>query len=94
VLLEEGELRRAAELCEKAGAWLVMDNTYEHFVYEGRRHLCISGPNIIHLFSFSKVIHIIHITSSTSSLSPRCSLPLQQAQNLLSWPALLEVHSE
>eukprot|EP00884_Botryococcus_braunii_P017072 jgi/Botrbrau1/4048/Bobra.152_3s0007.2 len=54
VLLDEGELRRAAELCERAGAWLVMDNTYEHFVYEGRQHICIPGPHIIHLFSFSK----------------------------------------
>lgn len=53
--MDEGELRRAAELCERAGVWLVMDNTYEHFVYGGRQHVCIPGPHILHLFSFSKV---------------------------------------
>jgi aspartate/methionine/tyrosine aminotransferase len=55
VLLSREELERAAELTARAGAWLVMDNTYEHFVYEGLQHHCISGPHIIHLFSFSKV---------------------------------------
>lgn len=53
--MDERELRRAAELCERAGVWLIMDNTYEHFVYGGRQHVCIAGPHILHLFSFSKV---------------------------------------
>ena len=32
-LLSEEECQRAAELCQRAGAWLVMDNTYEHFAF-------------------------------------------------------------
>ncbi|CAL5223689.1 g6241 [Coccomyxa viridis] len=54
VLLSREALERAAQLTARAGAWLVMDNTYEHFVYEGLQHHCISAPHIIHLFSFSK----------------------------------------
>lgn len=37
-----------------AGAWLVLDNTYEHFLYNGLRHHCARGPHVVHLFSFSK----------------------------------------
>jgi hypothetical protein len=54
VLLSREECERAAELTQRAGAWLVMDNTYEHFVYDGRQHHCVSAPHIIHIFSFSK----------------------------------------
>ncbi|KAK9825707.1 hypothetical protein WJX74_000024 [Apatococcus lobatus] len=54
VLMTRSELERASQLCRDAGAWLVMDNTYEHFVYDGREHICIAGPHILHIFSFSK----------------------------------------
>ncbi|KAK9815338.1 hypothetical protein WJX72_001946 [[Myrmecia] bisecta] len=54
VLLSRAELERASELCRAAGCWLVMDDTYEHFVYEGREHVCLSGEHILHIFSFSK----------------------------------------
>ncbi|CAL8463420.1 g2954 [Coccomyxa elongata] len=54
VLLSKEEVERAAQLCQDAGAWLIMDNTYEHFVYDGRQHHCIAAPHIIHVFSFSK----------------------------------------
>ncbi len=60
VLLSRGEVRRAAQLCQDAGAWLIMDNTYEHFVYDGRQHHCVAAPHIIHIFSFSKV-HSRHL---------------------------------
>ena len=48
-------MERASELCAAAGAWLVLDNTYEHFVYDGREHFCMAGPHILNIFSFSKV---------------------------------------
>ena len=43
-----------------AGAWLLVDNTYEDFIWEegaghGARHHCVAGPHVIHIFSFSKV---------------------------------------
>ena len=61
-------LERASRLCERAGAWLVVDNTYEHFVFEapggrggggeggglGPRHACVGGPHVANVFSFSK----------------------------------------
>ncbi|KAJ7568759.1 hypothetical protein O6H91_01G047000 [Diphasiastrum complanatum] len=47
-------LKRIAELCQKAGSWLIVDNTYEYFMYDGRKHVCIEGDHIVNLFSFSK----------------------------------------
>lgn len=54
VLLPRSELEAAARLCASAGCWLVLDNTYEDFVYGGRSHTCLAGPNLINVFSFSK----------------------------------------
>jgi aspartate/methionine/tyrosine aminotransferase len=47
-------VQRAADLCAAAGTWLILDNTYEQFVYGGRAHAAVGGPHILHLFSFSK----------------------------------------
>lgn len=55
VLLSREELERASSICAAAGAWLIVDNTYEHFTYGGARHECVHGPHIINVFSFSKV---------------------------------------
>jgi hypothetical protein len=54
VLLPREELEAAAAMCAAAGTWLVLDNTYEDFLYEGRSHHTVSGPNVISVFSFSK----------------------------------------
>ncbi|WIA22882.1 hypothetical protein OEZ86_009823 [Tetradesmus obliquus] len=54
VLLPKEELEAAAAMCAAAGSWLVLDNTYEDFLYEGRSHHTVSGPNVISVFSFSK----------------------------------------
>lgn len=53
-LMKPEEVERAAALCAEAGAWLVLDNTYEHFVFGEGRHHCAAGPHVIHIFSFSK----------------------------------------
>ncbi|KAF4373131.1 hypothetical protein F8388_019313 [Cannabis sativa] len=45
---------RFSDICQRAGSWLVIDNAYEHFMYDGRKHSCIEGNHIINLFSFSK----------------------------------------
>ena len=60
--MTECELQRARQLCEAAGAWLIVDNTYEDFTYDGREHMCVSGPNVINIFSMSKVwLHAFHM---------------------------------
>lgn len=48
------QLQRAADLTAAAGSWLVVDNTYEHFTYDGAEHTCASGANVVNIFSFSK----------------------------------------
>ncbi|MCO5611213.1 hypothetical protein L7F22_065464 [Adiantum nelumboides] len=47
-------LERISALCSKAGAWLLVDNTYEYFMFDGLRHSCIEGDHIVNIFSFSK----------------------------------------
>ncbi|KAF6166985.1 hypothetical protein GIB67_030678 [Kingdonia uniflora] len=47
-------LKRISDLCRSAGSWLVMDNTYEYFMYDGLQHSCVEGDHIVNIFSFSK----------------------------------------
>lgn len=47
-------LQRISELCKNAGCWLVVDNTYEYFMYDGLKHTCVEAPHIVNVFSFSK----------------------------------------
>jgi len=55
--LPAAHLDKISKLCAKWGAWLVVDNTYEHFTYEEDgfcAHSAISGDHIVNIFSFSK----------------------------------------
>ena len=55
VVLPKALLQRAADLTAKAGSWLVVDNTYDHFLYGGAEHeMPCESPHIIHISSFSK----------------------------------------
>jgi aspartate/methionine/tyrosine aminotransferase len=54
VALARDELDRAAEATRRAGAWLVVDNTYADFTYDGREHYCPAGGHVVHVFSMSK----------------------------------------
>uniref|UniRef100_A0A0D3B424 Aminotransferase class I/classII large domain-containing protein n=1 Tax=Brassica oleracea var. oleracea TaxID=109376 RepID=A0A0D3B424_BRAOL len=47
-------LKRISKICEDAGCWLIVDNTYEYFMYDGLKHCCVEGDNIVNVFSFSK----------------------------------------
>jgi len=47
-------LKRISDICRDAGCWLVVDNTYEYFMYDGLKHYCIEGDHIVNIFSFSK----------------------------------------
>ncbi|CAL0308771.1 unnamed protein product [Lupinus luteus] len=47
-------LWRIADLCKNAGSWLLVDNTYEYFMYDGLKHTCVEGNHIVNIFSFSK----------------------------------------
>ena len=78
------ELDRANQLCQQAGVWLVVDNTYENFTYDGREHSCVSGPHVINIFSMSKVRRLcnsmkrkakgcVHAAIQTTSLACLCT---------------------
>ncbi|KAL8138554.1 hypothetical protein V2J09_004555 [Rumex salicifolius] len=52
--IPEPLLKRISDLCRNAGSWLIVDNTYEYFMYDGLKHSCIEGDHIVNIFSFSK----------------------------------------
>ncbi|POO04101.1 L-threonine-O-3-phosphate decarboxylase [Trema orientale] len=52
--IPEPLLKRISDICRRAGSWLVIDNAYEKFVYDGPKHYCVEGNHVINLFSFSK----------------------------------------
>ncbi|MED6183100.1 Aromatic aminotransferase iss1 [Stylosanthes scabra] len=52
--IPEPLLKRISDLCKNAGSWLIVDNTYEYFMYDGLKHSCVEGNHIINVFSFSK----------------------------------------
>lgn len=55
VVLPRSLLQRASDLTAKAGSWLVVDNTYDHFLYDGAEHeMPPEAPHVIHVSSFSK----------------------------------------
>ncbi|KAJ4909006.1 Pyridoxal phosphate (PLP)-dependent transferases superfamily protein [Raphanus sativus] len=47
-------LNRISQICKDAGCWLIVDNTYEYFMYDGLKHCCVEGDHIVNVFSFSK----------------------------------------
>lgn len=52
--IPEPLLKRISDICKNAGCWLVVDNTYEYFMYDGLKHSCVEGDHIVNIFSFSK----------------------------------------
>jgi len=55
VVLPKRLLQRAADLTAASGTWLVVDNTYDHFLYDGTLHeMPLEAPHVLHVSSFSK----------------------------------------
>ncbi|KDP37172.1 hypothetical protein JCGZ_06228 [Jatropha curcas] len=52
--IPEPLLKRISDLCREAGSWLIVDNTYEYFMYDGLKHSCVEGDHVVNIFSFSK----------------------------------------
>ncbi|GER40136.1 aspartate aminotransferase [Striga asiatica] len=52
--IPESLLQRISDICKNAGCWLIVDNTYEYFMYDGRKHVCLEDNHIVNIFSFSK----------------------------------------
>ncbi|XP_027167921.1 aromatic aminotransferase ISS1 [Coffea eugenioides] len=52
--IPEPLLKRISDICKSAGCWLVVDNTYEYFMYDGHKHVCVEDTHVVNIFSFSK----------------------------------------
>ncbi|KAK8551203.1 hypothetical protein V6N13_119685 [Hibiscus sabdariffa] len=46
--------RGSQTYAKNAGCWIVVDNTYEYFMYDGLEHSYLEGDHIVDIFSFSK----------------------------------------
>jgi aspartate/methionine/tyrosine aminotransferase len=72
VLLPKGELQAAAAMCAAAGTWLLLDATYEDFVYGGQCHHSVAGANVVNVFSFSKAYGMMGWRVRTTELQLPC----------------------
>jgi aromatic aminotransferase len=55
-VVPKSQLCQISEICAKYNCWLVLDNTYEYFIYDHDRvvHEAIEDPHVLNVFSFSK----------------------------------------
>ena len=75
-------LQEVADLCASRGVWLVVDNTYELFAYEGGEpHACVEGDHVINLFSFSKAYGMMGWRVGYVAHPPRVAPDLLKAQD-------------
>ena len=67
-------LDRLARITADAGIWLVIDETYEDFLFSGQTHYCPNAPNVVHVFSFSKVrvcsVHSSGVVMFSKAVAP------------------------
>ena len=54
VVTPRAALERARDICARHGTWLLVDNTYEHFVHGSVPHACVEGDHVLNVYSFSK----------------------------------------
>jgi len=47
-------VRTIQQMCQDKGIWLISDEAYEDFVFDGAQHYSPVGPNVINIFTFSK----------------------------------------
>jgi aspartate/methionine/tyrosine aminotransferase len=47
-------LDRISQICQERGIWLICDEAYEYFMFDGATHYSPQGDHILHLYSFSK----------------------------------------
>ena len=54
VVVAREDIERASAACARAGATLILDNTYEYFLAPGQTHYCLEAEHVVNIFSFSK----------------------------------------
>jgi katanin p60 ATPase-containing subunit A1 len=61
---------RLQRLCEEKGVWLVSDEAYEYFVFDGAELYSPVGPNVISIvFRGTFALYPVHVTTSCSLTS-------------------------
>jgi len=84
VMIPRATLEEASDLCRSHGVWLVVDNTYEHFAYDGEAaHECIEGEHIVNIFSFSKAYGMMGWRVGYIAHPPSLGTELLKAQDTI-----------
>ncbi|PRP89685.1 L-aspartate aminotransferase apoenzyme [Planoprotostelium fungivorum] len=50
----QAEVEEIQKICLDRGIWLISDEAYEDFVFDGQKHYSPDGPNVINLYTMSK----------------------------------------
>lgn len=53
-VLPEATMGAVSEACARRRAWLIADEAYEHFLFDGARHVTPAGEHVISIFTLSK----------------------------------------
>eukprot|EP00928_Gymnodinium_smaydae_P065218 TRINITY_DN48393_c0_g1_i1.p1 TRINITY_DN48393_c0_g1~~TRINITY_DN48393_c0_g1_i1.p1 ORF type:complete len:438 (+),score=75.53 TRINITY_DN48393_c0_g1_i1:58-1371(+) len=84
VMIPLTTLQAASDLCRAHGAWLVVDNTYEHFAYPNEHpHECIEGEHVINVFSFSKAFGMMGWRVGYIAYHPSLAAELLKVQDTI-----------
>src|SRR5690606_27152612 len=54
VVVPQEKVEKLSKICESKKIWLISDETYEYFVYDGAKHYSPKGDHVINIYSFSK----------------------------------------
>ena len=84
VMIPRATIEAFSALCERYGVWLVLDNTYEHFSYEGEAaHACLEAAHVVNVFSFSKAFGMMGWRVGYVAYPPELALPLLKCQDTI-----------
>jgi len=93
IMLPKEHLESISAVCAKYKTWLVVDNTYEYFSYEDEgfpSHTCVSGDNVINIFSFSKAYGMMGWRVGYFSYPPKLHGELMKVQDTIAiCPAIM-----
>jgi len=84
VMIPKARLLELSAVCAEHGAWLVIDNTYEHFAYPNEApHECIEAAHIVNVFSFSKAFGMMGWRVGYLAYPPPLAPELLKAQDTI-----------
>lgn len=93
VVTPRARLEEISAICKAANVMLVLDNTYEYFLYDDATHTALSGDHIINVFSFSKAYGLAGWRIGYFTFAPQYEAELMKVQDTVTiCPSILSQH--